>query len=104
MIRIGGKLSRPTILIPTDDLGAILVAEESGTLRQWFIFPDISAGTPRTLANKWMLYTLCRQIGVPCPNTPRPTSLSGVKEFAEPDFSGRCQSSGVAQSEAEGIN
>jgi D-aspartate ligase len=83
MIRIGRKLNRPTILIPTDDLGAILVAEESATLRQWFIFPDMSAGTPRNLANKWMLGTLCRQIGVPCPNTRCPTSLSGVNGFAE---------------------
>jgi D-aspartate ligase len=63
LARIGRNLDRPTILIPTDDLGAILVAEESSTLRQWFIFPDISAGMPRNLANKGMLYTVCRQKG-----------------------------------------
>jgi D-aspartate ligase len=83
LARIGRKLDKPTILIPTDDVGAILIAEESPTLRRWFIFPDISAGLPRNLANKGMLYTLCRQMGVPCPNTLVPTSLSDAKEFAE---------------------
>jgi D-aspartate ligase len=83
LARIGRNLDRPTILIPTDDLGAILVAEESATLRQWFIFPDISAGMPRNLANKGMLYTVCRQMGVPCPNTLVPTTLSDVTEFVE---------------------
>jgi predicted ATP-grasp superfamily ATP-dependent carboligase len=83
LARIGRNLDKPAILIPTDDLGAILIAEESATLRQWFLFPHISAGMPRTLANKQMLYTLCRQMGVPCPNTLVPTSLSDVNEFAE---------------------
>jgi hypothetical protein len=83
MARIGRELNKPAILIPTDDLGAILIAEESATLRQWFVFPNISVGMPRTLANKGMLYTLCRQMGVPCPNTLVPTSLSDVNEFAE---------------------
>jgi D-aspartate ligase len=83
LARIGRKLDRPTILIPTDDLGAILIAEESATLRQWFVFPDILPSMPRNLANKQMLYTLCHQIGVPCPNTRCPTSISDLNEFAE---------------------
>ncbi|WP_271615348.1 carboxylate--amine ligase [Bradyrhizobium sp. CCBAU 51627] len=82
LAKIGKKFNRPTILIPTDDLGAILVGEESATLRQWFVFPDIPASLPRKLANKQTLYTLCRQIGVACPNTLCPTSISDVHEFA----------------------
>jgi len=73
---IGRNLNKTTILIPTDDLGAILIAEESATLRPRFVFPDISAGLPRNPANKGMLYALCRQIGAPCPNTLCPTSIS----------------------------
>ena len=73
----------PTILIPTDDLDGILVAEESATLRQWFVFPDTSANMLRNLADKGMLYTLCRQIGMPCPNTRSLTSILDVKEFVE---------------------
>ncbi|MBR1132225.1 hypothetical protein [Bradyrhizobium iriomotense] len=83
LARIGEKLKKPTILVPTDDLGAILIAEEAATLRQWFVFPDISAGMPRNLANKEMLYALCRQIGVPCPSTLCPTSIADVCQFAE---------------------
>jgi predicted ATP-grasp superfamily ATP-dependent carboligase len=82
LARIGKKLNKPTILIPTDDLAAILIAE-SATLRQWFLFPDILPSLPRTLANKEMLYTLCRQVGVPTPNTRCPTSISDLNEFAE---------------------
>lgn len=69
LAKIGRNLGGSTILVPTDDLGAILIAEESATLRQWFVFPEISAGAPRNLANKQILYSLCRQMGVPCPNT-----------------------------------
>jgi D-aspartate ligase len=83
LARIGRKLDKPTILIPTDDLGAILIAEESTTLRQWFVFPDIAAGAPRNLANKQTLYELCRRMGVPCPKTLAPASLAEAIEFTE---------------------
>ena len=83
LVGIGRKLKKPTILIPTDDLAAILVAEEATVLRPWFIFPDIAAARPRSLADKGMLYALCREMGVPCPKTLVATSLSDVKEFAE---------------------
>jgi predicted ATP-grasp superfamily ATP-dependent carboligase len=83
LTRIGRELHKPTILIPTDDLAAILIAEEATTLRQWFVFPDILPGTPRNLANKQMLHTLCRQMGVPCASTLIPTSLSAANQFAE---------------------
>jgi hypothetical protein len=33
-----GQLKLPTTLIPTDDVGAILIAEEAVTLRQWSLF------------------------------------------------------------------
>lgn len=79
----GKELRQPAVLIPTDDLGAILIAEESATLRQWFVFPDISAEVPRTLANKQMLDAMCRRLGVACSKTLVPTSLSDATEFAE---------------------
>lgn len=77
LARIGKRLNKPTILIPTDDLGAILVAEESAALRTVVRIPDISTGMARNLANKEMLYALCRQIGVP-PSTRCPTSISDI--------------------------
>jgi predicted ATP-grasp superfamily ATP-dependent carboligase len=83
LARIGRELNKPTILIPTDDLAAILIAEESATLRQWFAFTDIMPGLPRNLADKQKLHALCRQMGVSCPETLLPTSLSDANEFAK---------------------
>jgi D-aspartate ligase len=83
LARVGRELNQPAVLIPTDDLGAIFVAEESATLRQWFVFPDISAGMPRNLADKQMLHALCRRMGVACSKTLVATSLSDATEFAE---------------------
>lgn len=80
---IGTRIGKPTILIPTDDLGAVLIAEEAATLRRWFVFPEISPGLPRKLANKATLFELCRQMNVPSPDTLFPTSLSDVSAFAE---------------------
>ncbi|MGH6681798.1 MAG: hypothetical protein ACREDL_23330, partial [Bradyrhizobium sp.] len=77
------ELKQPAVLIPTDDVGAIFVAEESATLRQSFVFPDISAGMPRNLANKQMLDAMCRRLGVACSKTLVPTSLLDATEFAE---------------------
>lgn len=81
--KIGRKLGQSTILIPTDDLAAILIAEEAATLREWFVFPRVSPWLPVNLANKAMLHGLCSLLGVACPQTLVPTSLMEVNEFAE---------------------
>jgi len=49
---IGERLNRPTIVIPTDDAAAILIAEQGATLQRWFLFPQQPAMLPRHLANK----------------------------------------------------
>jgi D-aspartate ligase len=67
MAVLGRRLGRPTILIPTDDLAAILVAEHAAALEEWFIFPRPPAALPRTVASKKGLYQLCKRLGVPCP-------------------------------------
>lgn len=81
--RIGRQLKLPTILIPTDDVGAILIAEEAVTLRQWFLFPKLRSDIPRSLADKSQLHTLCKQLGVPCPQAISPGTISEVYEFIE---------------------
>jgi len=80
---IGRQLKLPTVLIPTDDVGAILIAEEALTLRQWFLFPDVRSDIPRSLADKSQLHTLCKQLGVPCPQAISPDTISEVHEFIE---------------------
>jgi predicted ATP-grasp superfamily ATP-dependent carboligase len=83
MAIIGERLNRPTIVIPTDDFGAIFLAEHAATLHRWFLFPQPPATMPRTLANKRELYRLCRRIGVPCPETVFPSSIAEVREFVK---------------------
>ncbi len=74
MKEIGKALNRPTILVPADDLSAILIAENATELASYFIFPRPPAALPRTLANKRHLYELCRRLGVACPDTIFPNS------------------------------
>ena len=81
--KIGRKLKQPTILVPTDDAGAILIAEEALTLRQWFLFPDVRPDIPRRLADKSRLQTLCKQLGVPSPQAISPRTISEVYEFID---------------------
>jgi predicted ATP-grasp superfamily ATP-dependent carboligase len=80
---IGARLNRPAIIIPTDDVAAIFIAEHAATLQQWFLFPQQQAALPRTLANKRELYLLCKKIGVACPNAVFPNSVDDVREFAQ---------------------
>jgi D-aspartate ligase len=74
MARIGKILDRPTILVPADDLSAILIAEHADELAPWFIFARPPATLPRTLANKRSLYELCHRLGIACPDTVFPDS------------------------------
>jgi predicted ATP-grasp superfamily ATP-dependent carboligase len=83
MALIGERLDRPTIVIPTDDVAATLVAEQAATLQRWFMFPQQPAALPRTLANKRELHLLCKQVGVPCPKAVFPNSIDDVRDFVE---------------------
>ena len=82
MAAIGGQLKRPTVLIPTGDAAAILVAEHANELRQWFLLPEQQADVLRALANKRELPLLCKRLGVPCPDTVAPATLDDVRQFA----------------------
>jgi D-aspartate ligase len=79
---IGEKLGK-AVVIPTDDVGAILVAEHANILRRWFFFPELCASLPRTLANKRELYRLCENIQVPYPRSFFPSTGAEVSKFIE---------------------
>jgi D-aspartate ligase len=81
--RIGRQLKLPIILIPTDDAGAILIAEEALTLRQWFLVPELRPAIPRSLADKSRLHALCKKLQVPCPDAILPRTISEVHEFID---------------------
>ena len=82
LARLSERIGRPAVLLPTDDAGAIFLAEHGGPLRPRFLFSDPPPGLPRQLAGKYSLYQLCRELGVPCPHVALPGSLAQAREFA----------------------
>ena len=71
------------MLIPTDDAGAIFLAEYGRELRPSFLFPDLPGDLPRRLAGKYSLSQVCRELGVASPLTVLPESLAQAREFAQ---------------------
>jgi predicted ATP-grasp superfamily ATP-dependent carboligase len=82
LLRLAERIGRPAVLIPTDDAGAIFLAEHGESLRPWFLFPRQQADLPRQLAGKYSLYQLCRELGVPCPAAAVPDSAAAARDFA----------------------
>ena len=82
LLRLAACIGRPSVLITTDDAGAIFLAEHGRNLRQWFMFPDPPSDLPRRLAGKYSLYQACLELGVPSPRAAIPSSFSAAREFA----------------------
>jgi D-aspartate ligase len=81
LLAIGESVGRHTILVPTDDQGAIFIAENAKELSRYFLFPDVPRELPRLLANKMTLYARCKAIGVPCPEYALISSSQELREF-----------------------
>jgi predicted ATP-grasp superfamily ATP-dependent carboligase len=71
------------ILIPTTDDATLFVAEQTGSLRESFIFPDRSPELVRSLCSKKSMYFLARKHQVPTPATSFPQCRRDVIEFME---------------------
>jgi D-aspartate ligase len=82
LLRLSERIGQPAVLLPTDDAGAIFLAEQGDDLRQRFLFPDPPRDLPRRLAGKYSLYELCREFGVPCPEAAVPESFEAARAFA----------------------
>jgi len=72
LLRIGRRIGRPTVLVPTDEEAAVLIAEHQDALAGPFLFPRVTPGLPRRLASKQGLYELCVEHGVSAPATSFP--------------------------------
>ena len=83
LARLAEIIGRPAVLIPTDDAGAIFLAERGRELRRWFLFPEVPADLPRRLAGKYSLHQVCQEFGVASPWTALPGSLAQAREFAD---------------------
>ena len=71
------------ILIPTTDDATLFVAEQAGSLRECFIFPDRSPELVGSLCSKKSMYFLARKHQVPTPATSFPQCRRDVIEFME---------------------
>lgn len=79
---IAERIGRPAVLFPTDDIGAIYLAEHGSELRDYFLFAQPPADLSRRLADKYAMYQLCRELGVPCPPICVPDSIAEARGFA----------------------
>jgi predicted ATP-grasp superfamily ATP-dependent carboligase len=83
LMTLAARIGQPAVLIPTDDAGALFLAEHGSDLRAHFLFPNPPSDLPRRLAGKYTLYQLCRELGVPCVAAALPESLHEAQEFAD---------------------
>lgn len=80
--KVGRRIGRRSLLIPTTDELSILVDEHASELREWYIFPGQDPALSRTLVSKKEMYFLARDHGVPAPTALFPSSLQDVEDFA----------------------
>jgi D-aspartate ligase len=82
LLRLAGRIGRPAVLLPTDDAGAIFLAEHGAALRPQFLFSDPPRDLPRQVAGKFSLHQLCQETGFPSPAAIVPESAAQARQFA----------------------
>jgi D-aspartate ligase len=74
LLKLGRALADRAVLIPTDEVGSIFVAEHAQALRECYRFPRQDPLLVRSLCSKQQLFHLCREFDVPAPQTWFPTT------------------------------
>jgi D-aspartate ligase len=82
LLRLAELIGRPSVLIPTDDAGAIFLAEHGECLRSKFLFAKLPASLPRQLAGKHSLHQLCAALDFPSPRSSLPASRAQAARAA----------------------
>lgn len=82
LLAIAQKLGVPALLLPTDDLGAVFIAEHAEALKPYFRFPALDPALPGLVSNKRDLHFLCTRLEIPSPKFTSPSSLDEAQEFA----------------------
>lgn len=84
LLAIGRAIGRPSVVVPTDEEAAVLVAEHADALEDLFLLSrPRSPGLVRSLASKRGLYELCLEHDVPTPDTWFPDSLEEIEKYAQ---------------------
>jgi D-aspartate ligase len=83
LLSIGRRIGRPTVLIPTDDEAAVLLAEQASALAPHFLYPrSREPGLTRRVVDKYSLRELCLEHDVPCADAVAPRSAAEVEQVA----------------------
>jgi D-aspartate ligase len=83
LLRIGRRIGRRSILIPTWDETAVLAAESREALAEWFVLPAQPSGLAGSLTDKATMFEVARRHGVPTPEVTVPHTVEDVRAFAE---------------------
>jgi len=81
LLQLGRKIGSDPILIPTDDMSCVFVADHANALKEEYLFPDQPPGLTRLLSSKQTMYYLCKKHGIPAAETSFPRSRDDVIEF-----------------------
>jgi D-aspartate ligase len=83
LLECADAIGARSILLPTTDEAAIFVAEQSGRLREHFIFPELPGDLASSLCSKKQMYFLARKYETPTAETCFPQCRRDVIEFLD---------------------
>jgi D-aspartate ligase len=79
---LGDRIGRRSVLIPTDDIAALFIADNMNALRERFLLPDQDPQLVHALYSKREMETLAREHGIPTAETFFPESRNEAESFA----------------------
>lgn len=83
LLALGRRLGGRAVLVPVSDRLTRFVADHATTLREHFVFPEISAELVRALISKKEMHRLASRHGIPSPETAFPASKADVLAFLD---------------------
>jgi D-aspartate ligase len=69
------------ILTCTNDISSTFIADHSDSLRQSFLFPNISRDLVYTLCDKKLMFYLCKKLGIPTAETSFPQNRQDILDY-----------------------
>ena len=81
LLEVAREIKDQAILIPTEDISCMFVADNAEVLRDHFLLPSQPPGLARGLSSKREMFSLCKRNGVPTPETYFPESREEVEQF-----------------------
>lgn len=81
LLELGRQIGDRPVLIPTDDVGTLLVSDYGEALNGAFRFPMQPPGLARSLSNKRELHELAQRSGIPTPRALFPGSIDEAAAF-----------------------